>query len=180
MEYLNREYSKYGVQVKWIVIGKQNFQVKENKVFYLKRYLLNENLNKDLIVMDWEGTVVAQYKIDTKKYKYNGITLHSQNYPDEYVEYAPIEQLNLENNELSIVGFYERYNLWLMKKNNAFNKKINDLESIQKNKNINKQKQIENLYSNFDSSDVFEVCKKCKSYKPKSTLDKDGICCECK
>ena len=55
IESLNNLYLNEGIHVKWIVIGNTDFQIAENKVFFLKRYIFNESKNKDLIVIS--GTI---------------------------------------------------------------------------------------------------------------------------
>ena len=37
VDYLYEEYQKQGIEVKWVVVGKTDFSVKENQVFFLKR-----------------------------------------------------------------------------------------------------------------------------------------------
>lgn len=125
---LTDEYRKVGIPVKWIVLGNTDTPVRENHTFFLKRYLLNESINKDLLVVDWDGTEVAQYKADPNKYEYNGRICSSDNYPDTYTEYATLSDLTFEDNELSFAGYHERYQEWLAKKRAAFTKKIKLLE----------------------------------------------------
>lgn len=129
---LTDEYRKKGIAVKWIVLGNTNVPVKENHAFFIKRYLLNESKNKDLLVVNWDCTVVAQYKVDPNKYEYNGRFIQSNNYPETYSEYATLSDLTFEDNELSLEGFKERYKEWIVKKRDAFNKKIKQLEDENK------------------------------------------------
>ncbi len=125
---LTDEYAKEGIMVKWIVLGDTNTQVRENQTFFLKRYLLNESANKDLLVINYDCSIVAQYKSDPTKYSYNGRYITSENYPETYIEYSTLDSLVFENNELSLQGYHTRYQEWLKKKQSAFNKKIKQLE----------------------------------------------------
>ena len=60
IESLNNLYLNEGIHVKWIVIGNTDFQIAENKVFFLKRYIFNESKNKDLIVISRNNFKVVQ------------------------------------------------------------------------------------------------------------------------
>lgn len=129
--YINRlsvEYQKQNIPVKWIVIGNINHSIEEDKVFFLKRYLLNESTNKDLIIVSWNAEEVAQYKIDPNEYKYKSREIRSENYPKDFKKIGKIEDVILDGEELSITGFHDDYNKWLTIKNRAYNKRIAQLE----------------------------------------------------
>lgn len=124
IEMLTNEYKRKNIAVKWIVIGNTNTIVRESQTYFLKRYLLNESSNKDLIVVSWNGAEFAQYKVDPNKYQYMGCDIHSNNYPETYAEYAALNDLTITNGELTITGFNTRYNDWLKTKRRAFRKKL--------------------------------------------------------
>lgn len=127
IDYLAEQYHQEGISVKWIVLGNTDIPVRENQTFFLKRYLLNESNNRDLIVINWDATEVAQFKVDPNKYEYNGQTVHSNNYPEVYCEFATLDNLTFENSELSFQGFQDRYSIWLHKKKAAFEKKLKQI-----------------------------------------------------
>lgn len=129
---LSDEYSKKGIAVKWIVIGNIDATVRENQTYFLKRYLLNESKNKDLLVVNCDGEEVAQYKADPNKYEYRGDILSSNNYPETYCECASLTELAIDDGEFTLSGFHERYSNWLIKKRRAFGKKIKQLEEDRK------------------------------------------------
>lgn len=145
MDSLTDEYRKKGIAVKWIVIGNPNNPVRENQTFFLKRYLLNESKNKDLLVVSSDGAEMAQYTCDPNKYKYKGQILSSDNYPDTYTEYATLSDLTFENGELTFAGYHDRYQEWLRKKRAAFNKKVARLEEETRKRieELNRQRQRE-------------------------------------
>lgn len=60
IEKLFYEYKKLGIDIKWLIINNDNILVKENKAFFLKRYLLNESKYKDVLILNWDGTEVTQ------------------------------------------------------------------------------------------------------------------------
>lgn len=128
IDYLTEEYQKKNIAVKWIVIGETNHSVREDRTYFLKRYLLNESQNKDLLVISWNGSEIAQYKCDSKKYEYNGRSILSGNYPPVFDYFSSIDELAFVGNELTLTGFAERYESWLDKKQSAFEKRIAQLE----------------------------------------------------
>ena len=97
---------------------------------------MNESINKDLIVVSWNGEEVAQYTIDPNEYKFQGREIKSNNYPMDYSEFANIEDVVMDEQELEIQGFKDRYNHWLYRKKRAFDKKIAQLESEQQRDHV--------------------------------------------
>ena len=61
---LIEEYQSKNIPVKWIVISDTDTIVRESQTYFMKRFLLNESNNKDLIVISWDGMNIAQYKVD--------------------------------------------------------------------------------------------------------------------
>jgi len=142
IDFLTEQYKNKGIFAKWIVLGSTHMPICESKTFFLKRYLLNESTNKDLIVVNWDGSEVAQFKVDPNKYEYNGQIIHSDNYSKVYSEYSTIDSLILDNNELTFDGFEERYLKWLHNKKKAFSKKIIALEEERKHtEELNRKEQ---------------------------------------
>lgn len=147
MDNLTDEYRKKNIAVKWIVIADAEISVREDQTYFLKRYLLNESLNKDLIVVSWDAAKISQHKVDSSKYEYNGRNIESDNYPNTYTEVASLNDLTFDGNELSLAGFTSRYEAWLHKKRKAFCKKITQLEeeSRQQMEAIKQQEQERSL-----------------------------------
>lgn len=138
---LTDAYRKKGIAVKWIVIDNTDFNVRESQTYFLKRYLFNESKNKDLLVVAWDGKEVAQYKVDPNQYEYNGRIFTSSNYPETYFEHAPIEELTIDSEELTLAGYNERYEKWLLRKRSAFEKRIMQLEEENKRRMEELQRQ---------------------------------------
>lgn len=132
MDYLASEYKKKGINIKWLVISNAQDPVKESETFFMKRYQLNESTKKDVLILNWDGTELVQHIEDIKEYKYNGCSISSENYPDVYSENGSLESLDIENGELTLKGFHERFQLWLSKKEKAFQQKILELEQEEK------------------------------------------------
>ena len=106
--------------------------------------MLNEGKRKDVLILNWEGTEITQYVVDPNQYLYRGGSIHSKNYPDMYLETSALSNLVFEDGELSIEGFYARYNEWLVRKRRAFDKKIAQIEEeARKQKEREQQRQAE-------------------------------------
>jgi len=128
MDNLTDQYRKKNIAVKWIVIADAEISVREEQTYFLKRYLLNESVNKDLIVVSWDASKISQHKADPSKYEHNGRNIESDNYPKTYTEVASLNDLTFDGNELSLTGFAARYENWLHKKCKKFKEKIIKLE----------------------------------------------------
>ena len=140
VEELSEEYKKQNILLRWIVLSDVDKQIEENQVGFLKRYLLNESSNKDLIVINKEGNIVTQYRMDIRKYIFYGRPIESDNYPKVYFETANLEDLILEDNEFKIKGFDELYSKWLSRKDKAFKKKCQaEIDKIERLKGYKQQ-----------------------------------------
>lgn len=128
MDKLSEEYLKKGVAVKWIVIADAEMTVNEEHTYFLKRYLLNESINKDLIIISWDASKVSQQKVDINRYEYFGEDIVYSKYPKNYKEVALLNELVFEKNELTLPGFTARYESWIEKKQEYFEKKMIQLE----------------------------------------------------
>jgi len=121
------EYQGKDIPVKWIVISDTDTIVRESQTYFIKRFLLNESNNKDLIVVSWDGRNIAQYKVDPDQYNYHGYTWISNKFPDAYAEFEPVEKLIFDNEELSLLGFGNRYSDWKNRKRIAFEEKVSGI-----------------------------------------------------
>ncbi len=143
IDYLTEQYRNIGVEAKWMVISNFQTPVKENETFFIKRYLLNESKRKDILILNWAGTEITQYIVDPNQYLYRGKSVSSDNYPEIYSETAGLDSLDFEDEELTIRGFHLRYNDWLKRKRDAFDKKIVQLEeeTIRREKYMREQQE---------------------------------------
>lgn len=121
---LAEQYRNIGIDAKWIVISDFQTPVKENETFFIKRYLLNESNKKDILILNWSGTDITQYVVDPNEYLHNGKRVILDDYSDIYSETSSLSSLVFEDEELSIEGFYSRYQEWLNKKKKCFDDKI--------------------------------------------------------
>jgi hypothetical protein len=128
IETLSAQYDDMGIEYRWIVISDSNTPTDEDKTFFIKRYQLNESKLKDILIINMEGTEVTQYIVDPNQYLFRWKPLHSNNYPDYYLETGSLTDLVFEDDVLTLSGFHERYNAWLKKKKKAFDKKVAQLE----------------------------------------------------
>ncbi len=114
IERILNEYSLKSIPVKWIVVGEQLLNLKENEISFLKRYLLNESKNKDFILFD--GNKIIQYRM----YKIDYQTCCNK---EIYSEKDNIQALCVVDGELCIKDYDCRFALW---------KKQRDSEILQK------------------------------------------------
>ena len=121
---LVEQYRNIGVDAKWIVISNFQTPVKENETFFIKRYLLNESNKKDILILNWSGTDITQYVVDPNEYFYSGKRIVLDGYSDIYSETSSLSTLIFEDEELTIEGFYSRYQEWLNEKKKCFDEKI--------------------------------------------------------
>lgn len=115
VENILKDYSLKNISVKWLVVGDEIVFSKENKVSFLKRFLLNESKNNDFILIN--GNKMIQYRLDKKLYKLNL-------FREIYSEEAELRELCLEDGELSINGFNSRYFIWQQNKEVEIDKEI--------------------------------------------------------
>lgn len=128
IERITQEYKDTGISVQWIIVDKLDVPDGEDRVYCLKRYILNESPNRKLIIIEPETYRVGQYKIDEKRYFAAGREIYSENYPKTYTVESTLEDIVFENNEFTLPGFIASYNTWFEKKNRQFLKKKEQLE----------------------------------------------------
>ncbi len=128
IEKITQEYKNAGISVQWIVVDNLDIPEGEDRVYCLKRYVLNESTNNDLIIIEPETYRVGQYKIDEKRYWAAGKEIYSENYPKTYIVESTLDNIVIENNELTLPEFIASYNTWYEKKNRQFLKRKEQLE----------------------------------------------------
>lgn len=127
ISFLEEEYGKRNINLEWIVIGDIQPSIKENGVFFLKRYELNRSAKNDLIVISHDATKAIQYRMDTKEYSCKNIDWRE--FQEIYSENAGIEELCFEKGTLTLLGFNQRYEQWLRDKQPHFIQEIKRLEN---------------------------------------------------
>ena len=130
IERITQEYKDAGIFVQWIIVDNLDIPEAEDRVYCLKRYILNESPNRDLIIIEPETYRVGQYKIDEKRYFSLGREISSPNYPKVYSIEKCIDDIVFENNELTLPGFIASYNTWFEKKNRQFQKRKEQEEKV--------------------------------------------------
>lgn len=115
------EYKSNGIAVVWMVVGDHKIDQQDIKsMSFKKRFSINES--NCLLILNPNGNDISQYVLDRDSYQIDGKEIKSQNYPPIYSESSTIDNLVFENYEITILGFYDRYNKWHQKKTKAFNK----------------------------------------------------------
>lgn len=132
--------------VRWLVVSDTNYGSRENELFYLKRYLLNTANKKEYIIISTDGTTVSQSRWDCNNYEYNGRLVNLNDFNDIYSEKSDFSLLTIDDGELTIKGFNERFIQWLQLKKQAIDKEINrQKEQEQKLVELRKQALEEEL-----------------------------------
>lgn len=122
------EYAHIGVAVRWLVVSDTDYGIRENELYYIKRYLLNTSKHKEYIIISTDGTKVSQSRWDCNQYEYNGHRVFLNGFNELYAEEANLNLLTIHDGELTIKGFSDRYCLWLQRKRQAFEEEINRLK----------------------------------------------------
>lgn len=143
IENLEKEYKDKNIEVKWIFIGDTHNSLREKKLYYLKRHLLNCTANKQFIIISPDCEKVAQYRLDDNSYLYLGEKVKITPDTDLYFEISDLENLEFTNGDFSLKGFNERFDDWLQKKQEAFNKKVAIIEQHNKEVESRKREQEE-------------------------------------
>ena len=128
LENLSKKYANANIEVKWMVVSDLHTKAPEDETYYAKRYLLNENNKKDIIILNEHATKITQYVIDPNKYLFNGHELSLENYPPIFSKVGTLNDLVLENNEFTIKNFHQEYEKWLLNKKKVFEKQKKELE----------------------------------------------------
>ena len=128
IEKITQEYRDNGICVQWIVVDDLDMPESEDRVYCLKRYILNESPDNDLIIIEPETYRVGQYKIDEKRYFAGGKELYSKNYPKTYTVESALDDIVFKNCGITLPGFISSYNTWLEKKTKQFLKKKEQVE----------------------------------------------------
>lgn len=81
-----------------------------------------------MLVISRNNFKVVQYKIDTNNYFYKGKELLPANFMKAYEEHGTVEQLDIEDDEITLAGYKKRYNIWLNEKLSTFNVKIREMK----------------------------------------------------
>ena len=188
---LSKQYENNGIKVQWIVISNRQKVVEENKTYFFKRFAINNNSKKDVLMINESGTSIMQYVMDEKTYLYKGKTYASKNYPNYYAKTGSLFDLAFDENGLTIRDFHERCQEWLDKKIRAFEKKIKQMDINEPNK-IEGMQRDEDLRTKLLNADYYpdkRLCLHCGLIETPNKFDRYifykkkyqlGCCLECK
>lgn len=132
IDYIASKYKESNVKVKWVIVNDLESPSRESDLPFIKRFIVNETDRKDVLEITPDGRIVYQYMLDPNKYEYKGRELQSVNYPQIYQVKSYISMLTIENQELTISGFFDKYTKWLNTKKEAFSKKILSIQNEEK------------------------------------------------
>lgn len=123
---LSQACSEMGYKLKWVVIGKANAIQDNYDNHFIHRYLLNNSKNKDLIVIDNKAEKVSQTKIDNNSHIFFNINFASHLDKNFYYS-APINNLTIENNELTLKQFHKEYTRWFANRKRSIKNRLENM-----------------------------------------------------
>lgn len=125
---LSQACSEMGYKLKWIVVGKVNAIQDNYDNHYIHRYLLNNSKNNDLIIIDNKAEKISQTKIDNNSYIFFKMDF-AAHLCKSFCYTAPLDNLTIENNELTIIQFHEKYVQWFANRKRSIKDRLENLMS---------------------------------------------------
>ena len=180
IENLYKQFSNINILLNWIVVDYNYNITQENQAFFLKRFLLNEAPQKDVILLSPFHNKITQYTEDKTEYLYENQIISVPNFSNIYSEEKSLSDLSIENNSLTINGFHQRYKLWLSKKRAAFEelKNILDEQKLSQKVQIEKETEISDEQKLSQKNQVEQETKipeKCQQEEKILSTDSDDI-----
>lgn len=122
-----------------ITIGEISEKQFERHNYHAMRFQFNHNENNTLIIIDEKAVKISITKEDTFEYIHKGRNLQNRVNYDVHNFYfsSNIEDLELYKNELTLKGFYDEYNNWMLLKLNDFAKMITDIDEYERRCELN-------------------------------------------
>ena len=124
IETLQKNYSEIDVECKWIVIGEIKPVIREDEIYFLKRYELNRASDRELFVVDEKCNHIIQYKMDEKSYSEKGESVLVGRYGKIFSQWDNLQALCIEKDKLTLPGFQNNYCNWQVQKQELVAKKI--------------------------------------------------------
>lgn len=123
-------YENLNIPYSFIVADKNLDINSEKNTFFAKRYSLNETQNKYLLIISWEGNTITQIAMDRGEYIYKE---QQCPFPDElrdiyYKETTDSRDITIEDYQITIAGFSERFADWRNKRLSFFEDWKDDYE----------------------------------------------------
>ena len=122
------QYEEIGIPVKWIVADDYTLAAPENELAFSKRFCLNETKNRELIVVNFSGTDIAQIKKDYKDYVYGSRRFFDEKCRNMFQHHTTLEKLIFKDGELALENFDRKYEEWLNNKQYLFEKEVEKIK----------------------------------------------------
>lgn len=126
--YMTQACEKCGYELRWIVLGIYSEIQWERDNYHAMRYQYNHSTNRDLLVLDMSAEKISQHKIDENEYVYKSHDLGADDY---FFMDKGIASLQIANNELTLDGFTEAYNEWVVQKQKDFEKMKQEIDALE-------------------------------------------------
>lgn len=135
IEEYTKECEQSDCKLLWIAIGDPYDEHFEKHHYHAMRYQFNHTKNKNLLIIDYDATMVSQIKEDNTRYEYKGHLLdykHSSEDIHNFKIVRPISELRIVDGELTIDSFSDKYNDWMAWKQDAFSQMKTDIDAEEK------------------------------------------------
>ena len=143
--FLSEQYANVGILLRWIVVDDHLTLWNESAVCHIKRFVLNTSKNRDLIIISKDGECVKQSIEDQNRYEYGGREIRSSNYPAFFCKEATIDDITLEDTELTTINFYKFFEMWLLTKRRKFEERVLELQEEERLAEERRQKYQEQM-----------------------------------
>ena len=104
------------MECKCIVIGEIKPVIREDEIYFLKRYELNRASDRELFVVDEKCNHIIQYKMDEKSYSEKGESVLVGRYGKIFSQWDNLQALCIEKDKLTLPGFQNNYCNWQVQK----------------------------------------------------------------
>ena len=144
IETLQKNYSAIDVECKWIVIGEIRPVIREEEIYFLKRYELNRSSDRELFVIDEKCNHIVQYKMDEKSYSEKGKSVLVGQYDKIFSQCDYLQALCIEQDKLTLPGFHNNYFNWQTQKQELVEKKI-EAERLEEERRTMSRSSFQNI-----------------------------------
>ena len=139
--FLSDQYANIGVLLRWIVVDDYLIPWNEASVCHIKRFILNTSKNRDLLIISKDGSCVVHNIEDQNRYEYRGRAICLSNYSAFFHQKVTLDDITIENNELTAINFYKSFEMWLLKKRQKFEERVQELQEEERLAEEQKQQQ---------------------------------------
>ena len=125
IELLNQKYKEQGIYLQWLFATDKFCISKEDQSYFMKRYILNESVEKSVMMIDYGGQNALQYSQDMETYlSASGNSVAVPGYSDFYSETGKLSDIEVTADTIGFSGYFERFRQWKSEKKKAYENTI--------------------------------------------------------